>query len=169
MKLTLYMAISVDGFITKGENDSDWVSDTDWEQFHSYIKQSDAVIMGRKTMDQFGDDFPIEGITNFVLSKNEKLHRDTQNLVITKTAPLELIDLIKKRNLMNILLIGGANTNQQFLEAGLIDEIVLSVHPLVIGRGLKLFGEFANQVNLQLVSNATFKNELVQIVYKVIK
>ena len=68
-----------------------------------------------------------------------------------------------------MLLIGGANTNQQFLEAGLIDEIVLSVHPLVIGRGLKLFGEFANQVNLQLVSTAAFNNELVQIVYKVIK
>lgn len=46
MKLTVYMAISVDGLITKGDSDSDWVSDSDWDQFYSYVKDSDAVIMG---------------------------------------------------------------------------------------------------------------------------
>ncbi|MCB9823959.1 dihydrofolate reductase family protein [Candidatus Nomurabacteria bacterium] len=49
MKITLYMATSIDGYITRGQNNSDWVSELDWDQFYSYIKANDAVIMGRKT------------------------------------------------------------------------------------------------------------------------
>lgn len=62
MKLTVCMAISIDGFITRGENDSDWVSETDWEQFNAFIRASDGVIMGRKTMEQFGEDFPLKAL-----------------------------------------------------------------------------------------------------------
>jgi len=43
------MATSIDGYITRGQNNSDWVSELDWDQFYSYIKANDAVIMGRKT------------------------------------------------------------------------------------------------------------------------
>lgn len=48
MKITLYMATSINGFIAKGQNDTDWVSESDWAQFYSYMQKSDAVIMGRK-------------------------------------------------------------------------------------------------------------------------
>jgi len=169
MKLTVYMAISIDGLITCGDNDSDWVSDNDWEQFYSYIKANDAVIMGRKTMEQFGEDFPIEGPLNIVLTNNTDLHKESDNLIILSASPQEIIDLAVKKGLNNLLLIGGSETNKQFIEAGLVDEIVLSVHPLVIGRGLHLFGSDPLDVNLELVSTKAINNELVQIVYEVRK
>lgn len=170
MKVTLYMAISVDGFITRGENDSDWVSESDWDQFYSYIKTSDAVIMGRKTMEQFGEDeFPIEGSFNIVLSNNSQLHKETENLRIMAGKPEDVIDYAKKKGYENLLIIGGANTNEQFLRSGLIDEVVLSVHPLVIGKGLNLFGDETLDVNLELIGSKEINSELVQLRYKVLK
>jgi len=169
MKLTVYMAISIDGLITRDETNSDWVSKTDWDQFYSYIKNSDAVIMGRKTMEQFGEDFPIEGPLNIVLSSNKELHKETDNLLIIEATPEEIVNKLKERNLNNLLLIGGSETNKQFIKANLVDEIVLSVHPLIIGKGLGLFGDEPLDVNLELISTRAINNELVQIVYKVKK
>lgn len=169
MKLTLYMAISIDGLITRGEEDSDWVSKSDWDQFYSYIKANDAVIMGRRTIDQFGDDFPIEGPVNIVLSNNKNLQKGTDKLIIMTGTPEEVVTKAKNKGLNKLLLIGGSETNTQFIKANLIDEIVISVHPLVIGHGLQLFGSDPIDVNLKLVSTKTINKELVQIVYKVLK
>ncbi len=135
------MAISIDGLITRGDNDSDWVSQTDWDQFDSYIKASDAVIMGRNTMEQFGEDFPIEGTLNVVLSQNKDLHKEDQNLIITSKTPNEVVEMLKNKELEKLLLIGGSVTNKQFIQAGLVDELFLTVEPIVFGLGIKLFSD----------------------------
>lgn len=169
MKLTVYMATSIDGLITKGETDSNWVSKTDWKEFYSYIKSSDAVLMGRKTMEQFGGDFPLEGVLNVVLTNNKQLHKSDQNLLFTSGTPKEILDLLKAKGITKPLLIGGSDVNKQFIKADIIDEIVLSIHPLVLGNGLKVFGEDPLDIKLELVSTKSVNDELVQIVYKVIK
>jgi dihydrofolate reductase len=162
------MAISIDGLITKGKTDSDWVSKNDWDQFDSYLSNSDAVIMGRKTMEQFdNNDFPIEGLTNFVLSGNKKLHKKTKELICLKASPKEAVSMMNKMGHRNALLIGGEYTNNQFLRAGLIDEIVLSIHPLIIGEGLTLFGRKKFNIDLDLIEARVIKRELVQIRYRV--
>jgi dihydrofolate reductase len=58
MKLTLYMAITVNGYIADKNENTNWVCDTDWAQLEKYIAANDAVIMGRKTKDLSGDDYP---------------------------------------------------------------------------------------------------------------
>jgi len=163
------MAISIDGLITKGKNDSDWVSKTDWNQFYSYIQSNDAVIMGRKTMDAFGKDCPIADTFNIVLSNNKKLHKSGNNLAIMSATPKKVVEFAKSKSLNNLLLIGGSETNKQFLKAKLIDEIVLSAHPLIIGNGLHLFDDDPLDVPLELIDTKTINNELVQLKYKVVK
>lgn len=170
MKITLYMAVSADGLITKGENDSDWVSPNDWDQFYKYIQSNDAIIMGRKTMDQFGEDeFPIEEVVNIVLSRNEDLHINSDNLIILEGSPKDVVKLADKKGLKNLLLIGGEDVNNQFIKNKLIDEIVLSVHPLLIGNGLSLCGIENLKVKLKLKTSKVVNDELVQIEYKVLK
>lgn len=169
MKITLYMAISIDGLITRGETDFDWVSESDWDQFYSYMKQNDVVIMGRKTMEQFGEDeFPIEGLHNIVLSSNEALHKQEENLTILSGTPNKVLSLAKDKGFENLLLIGGENVNGQFLQSKLINEIVLSVHPLIIGSGLSLFGRKDLDVPLELLGSKEINKELVQLRYKVL-
>lgn len=170
MKITLYMAISIDGFITKGETDSDWVSETDWEEFYGHIKANDAVVMGRKTMEQFDShEFPIEGVYNFVLSSNTSLHKESDNLSILDISPIDLVLTAQEKGFENLLLIGGGYTNESFLKASLIDEVVLSVHPIILGEGLNLFGTSNLTVKLNLISSKVVNSELVQLKYKVIK
>ena len=169
MKLTLYMAISIDGLITKDSNDSDWVSDTDWNEFYSYIQASDAVIMGKHTMEQFGEDFPIEGPANIVLSHDKSQHTTQDKLVIMDGSPENIIQLAKSNNWERLLLIGGENTNSQFAKAGLIDEIVLSIHPLAIGSGLSILGKEPLDLKLKPLSTKIINEELVQVRYQVLK
>lgn len=169
MKVTCYMAISVDGFITKNESDNDWISKTDWNQFYSYINANDAIIMGRKTMEQFGDEFPVESKLNIVLTNDTKLHKDDANVIITAGTPKEILDLATDRTASNILLVGGADLNLQFLKAGLIDELVVSIQPILIGKGISLFGNDELNNKLELISSRSINKEIVLIKYKVIK
>jgi dihydrofolate reductase len=163
------MATSIDGCITRGGNDTDWVSESDWSEFKKQVKSQDAVIMGKKTMEQFGDNFPVEGPTNVVLTRSTEGRMDTDELVYFSGEPQDLVNRLSEMGPTNLLLIGGANTNDQFLAAGLIDEIILSVHPLVIGKGLHLFGDEELDAKLQLVETKTISNELVQIRFSVQK
>ena len=169
MKISLYMAISANGFITKGKSNYDWVSEEDWDQFYSYIKKNDAVIMGRKTMEQFGEiEFPIKKVFNIVLSANKKLHKNTKDLVIMKGTPQNIVSFANIKGFEKLLIIGGENINGQFLKANLVNEIVLSVHPIIIKKGLTLFGKNIKGVRLNLINSKNINNELVQIRYKVI-
>ena len=164
------MATSIDGKITRGENDSDWVSETDWDQFKKYVSASDAVIMGRKTMEQFeGDDFPLKGPVNVVLTRNKKLHKETEKEIISDRTPREIMALAKEKGWKNLLLIGGENTNGQFLKENLIDEVVLSIHPLVIGEGLSLFGKDVFATTTKRVGTEELGEGLIQLKYKVKK
>lgn len=170
MKITLYMAISVDGFITKDPDDTDWVSESDADEFYGYMKTSDAVIMGRNTMDHFREgEFPIEGIYNIVLSTDESLHQETGKVKILEGTPSDVISFATTKGFKNLLIIGGENINKQFLKAGLIDEIVLSVHPLIIGKGLQLFGNDDYDTKLHLLDTKIINNELVQLKYEFLK
>ena len=169
MKTTLYMAISIDGCITRGNDDSDWVSETDWEEFNKQIAACDAVIMGRKTMEQFGEDFPIPGPANVVLSHSDSLESNTENPIYFSGEVADLVKELQDKGMEKLLLIGGADTNKQFLEANLIDEVILSVHPLAIGQGLHLFGDGNLDIGLQLLESKAINDELVQIRYTVQK
>ena len=164
------MATSINGHITKGQNDTSWVSESDWDQFYSFIKANDAVIMGRKTMESFSsDEFPIEGAFNIVLTADKNLHKETEKFSIRTGNPEEIVTFARKKGFSNLLIIGGEYTNGQFLKADLIDEIILSVHPLVIGGGLSLFGKSDFDKKLQLLGTKEINNELVQLRYKVLK
>ncbi len=162
------MATSIDGLISRGvDHDTTWVSDTDWNEFYRKINEHDAIIMGRKTMDNCDGDFPLGKVPNIVLSNNNSLHKETDRLIIMRGSPNDIVHYANSKNWKDLLLIGGTEVNTQFLKAGLVDEIILSIHPLVIGQGLYLFGDDLLDIKLQLIESKVIANELVQIRYKI--
>ena len=69
MKLTLYNAVSIDGFIAKLDGDSDWVSESDAEIFESTCQKAGCIVMGKTTFEQFkGSLYPMKGVQNIVMS-----------------------------------------------------------------------------------------------------
>lgn len=169
MKVTLYMAISIDGFIAKKDGDSDWVSPTDTANFEAKINEKECIVLGRRTFNQYrGELYPVKGVTNIVLttdkSKKEKVEETT-----FVNSPYEALDVAETKGHTEVLLIGGGTTNGLFLNEKLIDEIFLSVHPLVLGDGIKLFENCETKLDMELLDEKSLEEGLVQLHYKVNK
>jgi dihydrofolate reductase len=168
MKVILYMATSVNGNITRGKNDSDWVDKADWEMFHKTITDARVMIMGSETYKQFSDDFPQKGALNIVVTNNkELLSKNIEGALFTNLKPNELLDKLSKDGYKQVALIGGQTLNTSFIKENLVNEIYVDIHPYLIGEGLRLFGEINDYFKkLKLLDVTKLKNDLVLLHYK---
>lgn len=160
------MATSLNGYITQGSDDSDWVDD--WEIFTSKIKEFGCIVMGRKTYECAEDLFPYENALNIVMTTQQIKSSDENKSVFLNKSPSEVIKYAEGRGFKQILLIGGSKTNQQFIGENLVNEIFITVHPLLIGDGKKLFEPIPNfNKKLELISVEQLKPILVTLHYKI--
>lgn len=169
MKVILYMAISIDGYIAKKNGDSDWVSEVDSKIFEKKIKEAGCIVVGRRTFEQYyGELYPIDGVTNIVLT-NDVTRQDKNRNVVFVSSPQEALKVAKQKGYDKVFLVGGGHVNGSFIRENLIDEMFLSVHPLILGEGIKIFEGFGEQVDLELVSLKQIGEGLVQLHYKIKK
>lgn len=170
-KVILYIAASLDGYIAKPNDDLEFLSIVEQEGqdygYAEFIKTVDAVIVGRKTYDKvisMGFDFP---------------HADKDAYVITRTPSPDLgsvkfytgdlkslVDKLKSENGKNIFCDGGAEIVNELLKNDLIDEFIISIIPILVGNGTKLFKDGRPEQKLELVSAKSFDKGLTQLHYK---
>ena len=126
--------------------------------------------MGRDTYQvvmSFGE-LPFEGPEYFVFSKSLEDNNPKQVRVLREINPIH-IQRMKTEREKDIWLMGGGVVNAQFLELGLLDEIQLAIHPLLLGEGIPAFGGHGFPAErLKLVSTRTFSTGLLLAVYHVI-
>lgn len=170
MKVILYMAISLDGFIAKLDSDSDWVSEVDSVEFLKQIKKAGCLIVGRKTFDQYyGELYPIPKVLNVVMTTNRELKAKEDNILYSTKTLKATKEMLKSKGLKKAILIGGGTTNNSYLEENLIDEIILSVHPLLLGKGIPIFRDAKETFKkMSLLEVKKLKENLVQLHYKII-
>jgi dihydrofolate reductase len=171
-KVILYISASLDGYIAKPNDNLDFLSRVQVEgEDYGYIqfKESiDTVIMGRKTFD-----WVMKQIGNVP-------HPDTETYIITRTPRPDLgktkfytgnlpalIHRLKQEPGKNIYCDGGAEIVNTLLKENLIDEIILSIIPVLLGEGVRLFGDGRPEQELTLVSATSFASGLVQLHYSV--
>jgi len=167
MKVILYMAISIDGFIAKKDENTKWVCDTDWGIFSKMVKDIGCIVMGRRTFEVSGKDFPYDCELNIVATSKKSLKSESKNVIFTNKKPAGIIKLAKDKGFDKVLIIGGGKTNAAFLKDDLIDEIYLSVHPKILGTGIKIFEGGEIDVDLTLLGIKQLKQDLVQLRYKI--
>lgn len=169
MKVTLYMAISADGFIATKDGNSDWVSEKDSQNFENKIKEKGCIVVGHRTFDQYqGDIFPVKDALNIVLTLTNKNQRAAENVIYTNS-PVQALQVASDKGLKEILLVGGGTTNGNFFKDNLIDEIFLTVHPLFLGSGIKLFEGAEKKLDIVFLDQTELGEGLVQLHYKVLK
>lgn len=169
MKVSLYMAISLDGFIATSDGDSDWVSPVDSKEFEKQVAEAGCIVVGRRTFDQFrGELYPIQGVTNIVMTEKKQFTDKNRDVVFVHSCQQALTSA-QQRGHDQVLLIGGGQVNGAFLQTNLIDEITVSVHPIILGSGIKLFEAFEKQVDLHFVSSQQMEAGLIQLRYTVSK
>ena len=172
LKVSVYIAASLDGFIARKNGDLDWLptpteggKDFGYAEFMSTI---DCIVMGRNTFEKvltFGDwhyDKKVIVLTSKKLTLAPEL---TEKVEALHLSPRELIRELEQRRVRHIYLDGGA-TIQRFLRERLVDEMTITTIPILIGEGLPLFGALEKDIKLELLETRSFPNGFVQKKYK---
>jgi dihydrofolate reductase len=170
-KVVLYIAQSLDGYIARADGDIGWLSAVEHEGedygYGEFIESVDTVIMGRKTYEKvlsFGIEFPHSDKKCFVLTKTKR--EPDGNVQFYSGDVNRLIKSIRGEDGKDIFIDGGAEVVREFLSEDLIDEYVISIIPVLIGGGIRLFKETGREIKLMLSSIRTYESGLVQLKYE---
>jgi|GEM_PF-182371 len=169
MKVTLYPAITLDGFIAdlNGECYS-WISDEDEEHFTKVIARAGCVLLGRRTYEQYPEDFPPKsGATAFVWTTRTD-QQDQERVIFVRGTPQEVLGQIAGHGFSELIVSGGGEVNGALAEADLVDEIIVSIYNVTIGEGIPLFGSHKPKLKLDLLSTTNEIDGIVKNHYKII-
>lgn len=164
----MYIASSLDGYIARANGDVDWLPQSDVSGYAEFYKTVDVVVMGKTTYDQvltFGE-YPYKGKKSYVFTRNNNTTKDG-NVEFVSDLDEFVKDILPKLN-GNIWLVGGGQVISSFVNHGSIDEIVLSIIPVVLGKGIPLFQNIQKEIKLELVKTTNY-GKLVELHYKILK
>lgn len=175
-KISTFIATSIDGYIAKKNGDIDWLTkfnpptgeDEDKDcGFSKFFSSVDVLVMGRNTYEVVSgfDTWPYQGKRVVVLSSTLTSVCEQAELFNGDIA--HLIENLHADGIKHIYIDGGA-TVSQFLDMGLVDQMIISLIPVVLGSGIPLFSKIHNDKWCRLISSIPFSNGLVQLQYEVI-
>lgn len=170
----VYAAQSIDGFIAGKNGELDWLStlpnpDNDDMGYTQFIEGIDAIIMGRNTFETvcaFDSDWPYQKpvfVLSHTLNEIPAGYASYASLLNGK-----LSELIKELNAkgFNKLYIDGGRTVQSFIDEDLIDEMIITVIPVLLGQGIPLFRNNGHRKHFKLKTSKIYLNQIVQLHYQ---
>jgi len=170
MKLIWSPAVTLDGNIAKADGNSDWPIEADGNQFHELIKKCGCVIVGKNTFEQYkGEVFPVEGAMTFIWTHDPANGEKHKGVEYISGSPKEVLDTIEKRGYKECVLAGGSITNSAFVGAGLVDEITVTIYPLLFGSGMRLLSGDNIDIQLEFIDSTNIGEGVIRNRYKVIK
>ena len=171
-QIHLYIAMSLDGYIADARGSVDWLagqSETEEEggSYADFIRGIDPVLMGWNTYHQIvtelsPDEWPYQGLTTYVIT-----HRDlpsTGHLRFTSADPVALVRQLQQEPGRDLWICGGARLIEPLLQADCIDRYTITVIPILLGEGIRLFGSLEQPRLLRLVETRHY-NGMTDLVY----
>ena len=173
----VFVGVSLDGFLARPNGDLDWLmgeggGDSAEYGYNEFMADIDAIVMGRKTF---------EMVLTF-----DKWYYGTKRVVVLSSHPLDLAAARAKGGVVeqlagspaeivstlaasgaNRLYVDGGITIQQFLRAGLINRLIISRLPILIGDGIPLFGSVPQDIRLRHIETRTYPGGMVQTEYHI--
>lgn len=171
--VTLHVVASLDGFIAKKDNSVSWLNSSgdvyeggvSEDSAEELIKAIDCFVLGSRTYEhalQLGWPY---GDTPTVVITSRELPSTRKSVEFYSGDLKSLVDAILAPRYGNIWLVGGAMLCQSFLELGLVDEIRLSITPILLGDGLRLFGNSSTEKRWRLKDVVAYKTGIVELLY----
>ena len=176
MKASVYIATSLDGFIARQDGALDWLPGADGGGdgedygYQAFMATVDVLVMGRNTYEQvlsFGDwpyRVPVVVLSSRLLEIPAEIRERVEWM---SGSPNEVVSALAQRGAKHLYIDGGV-TIQRFLRAGLIQRLIITRVPVLIGSGLPLFGPLEQDLRLRHVATQGFASGLVQSEYEVI-
>lgn len=170
MKLIWSPAVTLDGNIAMADGNSNWPSETDGNLFQELVKECGAVIVGRKTFEQYkGEVFPIEGAITYVWTHQPETGESYSGVEYISGKPKGVLANLEQKGHTKCVLAGGTITNNAFMGAGLVDEIIATIYPLLFGKGMGLLTLDNFEVKLELLETKPIGDGVIRNHYKVLK
>ena len=181
-KVTLGLANSLDYYIARKNGGADWLH---WSKEVAaisarFMKTVDTILIGRKTYEVmlgFGQtSYP--GAKNYVFSRSKQKSTELKKALSSKKKGIKNVEIItrdaaefvrelKGKKGKGICLFGGGELAKSLFEADLIDEIVLNIHPVLLGSGIPLFHQMKMQIELELLNSTTLQGGYLVVTYRV--
>ena len=171
MKTILYMAMSMDGFIAKANDDTSFVSDAEWRSFRAMVQRTKNLIVGARTyaIMKKGNEFEgLEDIRVLVVAadSSSELLNEKHSFA---PSPKEALAALEKEGFQEALVAGGGTLNGSFMQEGLLDELFLDIEPIALGAGIQLFGGKELDAKLKLLGTKKLSEDEIQLHYQVEK
>lgn len=172
-KAVLFIAMSLDGYIADKNGSVGWLNrqgndDENIDTYSEFVKDIDTVLMGWNTYHQVVTELsPTEWVyndlTTYVFTHKELT--STENIIFTNGNPIDLLKKLETQDGKDIWICGGASLIEQLMRENLIDRYYISVIPILLGDGIRLFGKSKNQQNLCLIKTQSY-NGIVELIYE---
>lgn len=176
MKASVYIATSLDGFIARANGGLDWLPGVESEDnsgedygYHAFMDSVDYLVMGRNTFDivlGFGGEWHYGEKRIVVLSSRpvEISERIADTVEWMSGTPREIVEQLAERGAQHLYVDGGV-TIQRFLNEGLLQQLIITRIPVLIGDGIPLFGPLPHDIKLRHVETQSYANGMVQSRY----
>jgi dihydrofolate reductase len=153
MKTILIAAISANGMIAEGaQSPVDWTSPTDKHIFKTKTQEAGVVIFGRRTFEIDFRGKPLQGRLNVILTRGKKLENISGQLHFTDGTPTQVLEEIAHLGYTECVIGGGQSVFTSFLNEGCVDEIWLTLEPIVFARGVHFLTDLDTHIRLSLAS-----------------
>ena len=172
MSNIVYIATSLDGYIARKDGNLDWLTEipnpgnSDFG-FSLFMDRIDGIVMGRNTFEtvvgfnEWPYTKPVFVLSNTLKSIPEKYRREAE---IVKGNLDGVVDSLRTKGINNLYIDGG-KTIQNFLRKDLIDEMIITRIPIVLGSGISLFAEMDMEIKFKLVNTEVLNEDLVKSTY----
>jgi dihydrofolate reductase len=173
-KVTFGGACSLDGYFAREDDAVDWLmwSDDVAAIVQDYWKNVDCIVMGRKTyevgqkMVKEGARNPYAGTPTYVFSRSIP-EGERGGITVVAAEAGGFIHELKQQEGGEICVLGGGELGSSLLNAGVIDELGLNIHPILLGRGIPVFSGLHDEIKLKLTQCRQLSSGCVYVVYDV--
>jgi dihydrofolate reductase len=171
MRISVFCGTSVDGFLARPDDTFDFLGAGGGgpHGFSQFFNTVDVVVIGRRTFEVVRNlgHFGLYGKKQVVVLSSRPLDLSSIKARIEQMSgtPQEIVSQLEKRRFKHAYVDGGI-TIQQFLAAGLVDRITVTRVPILIGRGIPLFGPLPYDIQLRHVATRSYQGGLVQSKYQ---
>ncbi|UCH24950.1 MAG: dihydrofolate reductase family protein [Trueperaceae bacterium] len=172
----VYIAVSLDGFVARSDRTIDWLTkqETEGEEhgYAAFVESMDGIVMGRgsfETVLGFGGNWPYQKpvvVMSGTLTAGDVPDELIGRVRLSDLDPVEQMRALRREGWRRAYVDGGGLV-QAFVRLGLIEDFVLTTIPILIGDGIRLFGELDGDLDLELLGVTPYPSGLVQSHYRV--
>lgn len=173
-KIKLYIAASIDGYIADPDGGLDWLSSYPITPelnygYDEFFNSVDSVIMGGRTYrDILNMDviYPYKDKTSYIITRNKNSQTFIENVQFLSDNIIEMVTALKEQQGKDIWLVGGGEIISMLLDNNLIDEMIITHIPKMLGDGIPLFPKMKVESNWKLLNSQSYSNCVLSVEYQ---